>query len=315
MCPDENVRQHLQLLLAPGCATTTAAARQQGQIPMKLIDSIVAPGSKLGGGLKSGAGDDRYAFDEAAGWAAVIDGATDVGPVRLYPDAESDAARYAELLAAAMMAAPAVAGETPADYFRRLLTHVADAASLEARVPLRDAPLSSYPTAAATWTRLREGRIEAATLGDTIAILRTPEGAVTVFGEPEKPGDEQARARTIMQRTEAERLKWLQDTRAVHNTSGGYWVFGVQPEAADHIVHQTGEAPAGSHLLMMTDGFYRLVSPYGRYSDAQLIGAAIARGLPALMSELRSMESRPEDDAALGRFKTSDDATALLFEV
>jgi hypothetical protein len=282
---------------------------------MKLLDQISSPGSKLEGGMKSGAGDDRHVFDEAAGWAAVIDGATDVGPVRLFPNAESDAARYAEILAAELLAAPIRPDEAPASYFARLMPRVTAACERETRIPLRDAPLSSSPTAAATWVRVASGKLEAATLGDSIAILRTPEGVVTVLGEPGKPGDEQARARTIMQRTEAERLKWLQDTRAIHNTPNGYWVFGVQPEAAAHIVHQTAEAPPGSHLLIMSDGYYRLVSPYGRYSDAQLIGAAIARGLPALMSELRAMESRPEDDAALGRFKTSDDATALLFEV
>ena len=65
----------------------------------------------------------------------------------------------------------------------------------------------------------------------------------------------------------------------------------------------------------MTDGFYRLVSPYGRYTDAGLIEAASAKGLGALMSELRGMEASPEDDAKIGRFKTSDDATALLIEV
>jgi hypothetical protein len=36
---------------------------------VKLLDSISFPGSKLGGGMKTGTGDDRYAFDEAAGWA------------------------------------------------------------------------------------------------------------------------------------------------------------------------------------------------------------------------------------------------------
>lgn len=282
---------------------------------MKLVDSIAAPGSKLEGGLKTGAGDDRYVFDEGAGWAAVIDGATDVGPIRIYPEAESDAAKYADLLAAAFVAAPVGPDETPDAYFRRLLPSVSDAATKAARVPFKDVPLSSCPTAAATWVRIASGRIEGATLGDSIAIVRTPEGAVTVIGEPGKPGDEQARARTILQRSEAERLKWLQDTRAVHNTPGGYWVFGVQPEAAAHIVHQSADAPAGSHVLMMTDGFYRLVSPYGRYSDEQLIGIAIARGLGPLMTELRALEASPADDAAIGRFKTSDDATALLFEV
>jgi hypothetical protein len=91
-------------------------------------------------------------------------------------------------------------------------------------------------------------------------------------------------------------------------------VFGVQPEAAAHIVHQSTDAPAGTRVLMMTDGFYRLVSPYGRYSDAQLVEAASDIGLGALLSELRGMEASPEDDAKIGRFKTSDDATALLLE-
>jgi hypothetical protein len=74
------------------------------------------------------------------------------------------------------------------------------------------------------------------------------------------------------------------------------------------------DAPAGTLVLAMTDGFYRLVSPYGRYSDAQLIEAVSAKGLGALLTELRAQEASPEDDARIGRFKTSDDATALLLE-
>jgi hypothetical protein len=103
--------------------------------------------------------------------------------------------------------------------------------------------------------------------------------------------------------------------RAIHNTPKGYWVFGVQPEAAAKIVYQDALAPEGTKVLVMTDGFYRLVSPYGRYTDEGLIDAVIARGLGPLMRELRDMEASPEDDAKIGRFKTSDDATALLLEV
>jgi hypothetical protein len=40
-----------------------------------------------------------------------------------------------------------------------------------------------------------------------------------------------------------------------------------------------------------------------------------ARGLGELMRELRGMETSAADDTAIGRFKTSDDATALLLEV
>jgi hypothetical protein len=151
-------------------------------------------------------------------------------------------------------------------------------------------------------------------LGDTLAIVRQCDGVVAVCGDGGKPADESARARKVMALTPEERRQWLQDTRAIHNTPAGYWVFGVQPEAASHIVFQTAPCPPGTRALLMSDGFYRLVSPYGRYSDAELIELAAAQGLGALMSELRGLESSPADDAKIGRFKTSDDATALLLE-
>jgi len=229
--------------------------------------------------------------------------------------AESDAARFAELFAAELLVAPVEAAEAPQAYFERMLPKLRTAVEKELRVPLKDAPLSSYPTAAATWVRVKGGRIEGATLGDAVAIVRTPDGRVTAFGETGKPAEEQVRAKRVMAMTIEDRRKWLQGVRAIHNTEKGYWVFGVQPEAAAHIVYQTSDAPAGTRVLAMTDGFYRLVSPYGRYSDAQLIEAASAKGLGALMAELRGMEASPEDDARIGRFKTSDDATALLIEV
>jgi hypothetical protein len=281
---------------------------------MKLVDYVASPGSNPGGGMKSGAGDDRYVFDEAAGWACVIDGATDVGPVRVLSKGETDAARFAELFAAELLAAPAGANESPQAYFTRFLPRLRAVAEKEAKIPLKDAPKSSYPTAAATWVRTRGGKVEGATLGDSIAIVRTPAGQVTVFGEASKPAEEQTRAKRVMAMPPDDRRKWLQDVRAIHNTEKGYWVFGVQPEAAGHAVYQSIDAPAGTQVLAMTDGFYRLVSPYGRYSDAQLIEAASAKGLGALLSELRAQEASPEDDAKIGRFKTSDDATALLLE-
>ena len=281
---------------------------------MKLLDSISFPGSKLGGGMKTGTGDDRYAFDEAAGWVCVVDGATDVGPVRIFAAAESDAARYAEIFAETIVRHPADAREIPQAWFARLLPRLRAAIEREVKIPLKDAPLASYPTAAATWVRHRKGRLEGATLGDSIAIVKSPDGAVTVFGEAGKAADEQGRAKTVMAMTPEDQLKWLQDVRAIHNTRGGYWVFGVQPEAAEHIVHQSCDAPAGTKALVMSDGFYRLVSPYERYTDEGLVDAVMDRGLGALMRELREMEASPEDDARIGRFKTSDDATALLVE-
>ncbi|MEZ5939300.1 MAG: protein phosphatase 2C domain-containing protein [Hyphomonadaceae bacterium] len=282
---------------------------------MKLIDQIASPGSHLGGGLKSGTGDDRYVFDEGAGWACVIDGATDVGPVRVFRAGESDAARFAEMFAARMIAHPARPDETPMAYFARFAQLLSAAVSAEAIMPLADAPRSSWPTAAAAWVRVRNTQLEAAMLGDCLVLVRTPEGAVRLLGRGDKPADEQARAREVMRRTPEERLKWLQAGRATHNTEGAYWIFGVQPEAAAHILIQTAPCPPGAHVLLVTDGFYRLVSPYGRYDDDGLFEAVLDKGLGVVLAELRGLEADPGDDQAVGRIKTSDDATALLFEI
>src|SRR5690349_5390524 len=112
---------------------------------MNVIDYITSAGSKFepgarftGAGLKSGTGDDRYVFDEAAGWACVIDGATDVGPVRIFSKAESDAARFAEIFAAELLSSPATAGESPPAYIARLLPRLRAAVEKETKIPLKD---------------------------------------------------------------------------------------------------------------------------------------------------------------------------------
>src|SRR5262249_6807708 len=151
--------------------------------------------------------------------------------------------------------------ESPQAYLTRFLPRLRAAAEKETKIPLKDAPLASYPTAAAIWLRIRNGKAEAATLGDSIAILRDPSGKVSVLGEASKPAEEQARAKKAMEMPPEGLLKWLQDVRALHNTGDGYWVFGVQTEAAAHATYQTADAPSGTRILMMTDGFYRLVSP------------------------------------------------------
>ena len=68
-------------------------------------------------------------------------------------------------------------------------------------------------------------------------------------------------------------------------------------------------------VLLCTDGFYRLADMYGLYDDQALIRAARDRGLAGLVAELRGFEADAADDIRFGRFKTSDDAAALLLRV
>ncbi|MBU6318888.1 MAG: protein phosphatase 2C domain-containing protein [Alphaproteobacteria bacterium] len=281
---------------------------------MRIRDVISAPGTSLLGGLKDGSGDDRFAYDEQAGWACVIDGATDVGPVRLFPDAESDAAWFAEAVARTCLEYPAASAERLDQYFVRLVSELRHRCARASIIPLEVAPRASLPTAAVTWMRWARGNLEAATLGDTLALIETPDGKIGVIGDVARPEDESARARQVMQMSRDDRLRWLAELRARHNVEAGYWILGVQPEAASHLVCQTHECPEGSRGLLMTDGFYRLVSPYGRFTHRDLIRRAFEDGLGTLMTELRLLEASPDEDAEIGRFKTSDDATALMIE-
>jgi hypothetical protein len=75
------------------------------------------------------------------------------------------------------------------------------------------------------------------------------------------------------------------------------------------------ETPAGTRVLLMTDGFLALVSDYERYDVPSLLAAAESKGLAALGQELREIERNDADGARYPRFKTHDDATALLFRV
>lgn len=71
----------------------------------------------------------------------------------------------------------------------------------------------------------------------------------------------------------------------------------------------------GSVALLASDGFLALATDYGRYDPDSLIAAAQGEGLEALLAELRAIEQGAPEGLSYPRFKTSDDATALLLRV
>ncbi len=99
------------------------------------------------------------------------------------------------------------------------------------------------------------------------------------------------------------------------NTEGGYWVLGVEPEAAKHV--EVGSVPLETPAagLLMSDGFYRLVDTFGLVAEDRLLGRAREEGLSALLAEVRQAEDNDPDCLRHPRFKPKDDATALLLEM
>jgi hypothetical protein len=74
-------------------------------------------------------------------------------------------------------------------------------------------------------------------------------------------------------------------------------------------------AEEGTTILICSDGFLALASDYGRYDAKALFDAALSRGLRPLFEELRTIENGDPEGKKYPRFKTSDDATAVIVRV
>jgi len=103
--------------------------------------------------------------------------------------------------------------------------------------------------------------------------------------------------------------------RALRNQLAGYDVLDVNVSCRERFEHQSFEQADTRDLLMMSDGFYRLVDTFGRYDDASLFQAVERNGLAALLAELRSVENDDPECTRHPRFKRHDDATALWLAV
>jgi hypothetical protein len=109
----------------------------------------------------------------------------------------------------------------------------------------------------------------------------------------------------------------LRRHRNRYNREGGpVWTLGTAPQAADHIAVRRFAPTLPATGLLCTDGFAALADSYDRYDVRAFVEAAMEQGLAALLRELRRIEREEDPDGRqFPRFKVSDDASALLFEV
>lgn len=186
-------------------------------------------------------------------------------------------------------------------------------------------PLHAWPIAALTWMRVsaRAGA-HCATLyglGDCKSLLRTPTGACIDLDPFVNPQDAVLQAEIAKLRAEGltdpverrERmLPMLRARREVQNTQLAPAVLCLHPNGAFDARVRKIDLEPGASLLIMTDGFYRLVDPYGCYTDSGLAGACIERGLAAMLDELRTYEAVVGGTAARA-VKAADDASAVIW--
>jgi len=273
----------------------------------ELLESLSLPGDP------SKPNEDSFSY--AAGFACVFDGATVLGE-NLMPG-RSDAQWIAQF-GARRLRAHADEGGRPRDALRA----AASDAQKSFNALRKRAPAETYETPLASLMALfaRDDRLDAHWFGDCSALIRSPNGTISVVGEALKLRTRERNRVSQLAEPDgvaatAVREKFLPALRASRNRvnkAGGDWLFSPDAKCADHAAEAQLAVEPGSQILMASDGFFALVSDYRRYTVEALMEAAQSHGLTALGEELRAIEAADPKGHSYPRFKTSDDATALL---
>lgn len=266
----------------------------------EVLDSVNDPGSP------GKTGDDRFGFDASAGCAWVIDGATDATDLKPLPGAESGAAWLAEAVSSRLLAGP-LAGEAATTYFGRVLTDVRSEAERKSRVPLASLPGEAMPVASTLWLRRDAQACEFVWAGDCFAIAGAGTGEARLIGNQEKAEAETREAGRMLALSREERWAMLQAQRRAANAPQR-GLITLNPAAAAHLSSVRVFLPPGTYVLLMTDGFFRFVEPYGLDTPASLLARVLKDGLLPALRALRAHESKPHSQ----RLKARDDAAALL---
>ena len=278
----------------------------------RLIDAITAPGNP------AKANDD--AWMAAPTLAAVIDGATSLNDPIM--PGTSDAAWLAHL-AAERLLAHQCSGNAQAALHAAVADLEAAFALHRNRPPvaMHEVPCASLMLIAPAG----DAAITALSYGDCSAIVLQDDGSVLVIGDAlAKRAIEASEVTRLAEdagvdpastSTRAEFLPALRESRNRYNRGEGPWIMVPDVNCVDHAKSAEFDAPAGTIILLASDGFTALISDYGVYDAAGLVSAAKSKGLSSLVKELRAIESEDPTGKQFARYKKSDDATAILVEI
>jgi hypothetical protein len=187
------------------------------------------------------------------------------------------------------------------------------------------APVYAWPIAAMTWIRILPGRGAAELilycLGDCKTLLSRPDGTVQDLDPWVNPQEAilqdaiGALAREGVSDPAARRerlLPMLRRRREEQNTAPFPDTLCLAPAGPFAARRYSLRAERGSTLLCMTDGFYRLVDPYGLHTDASLMQACAREGLDSMLAALRGHEHAAGAGTGMA-VKQADDASAVTW--
>ena len=289
-------------------------------MPVQVIAQICCGTKDYTG---KGVCEDTYAIvgDAACGAAWVLDGATNLD--RNYvPGVDSDAAWYAQSLSAALQKT-SLNQQAPGAIFRHVIEDVAT--EFNAKVDRAALPLYAQPSAAGVWLRWQDNQFDYASLGDCRVIVKTTGDAARLIGPDADIFSDARRNQQIKELREANNLQTADDifefflphnrtARATMNTENGYRIFSIHADAADHLDQASLTLNKPAHILLMSDGLFRLIDVIPTYNLETLMATAINNGLQSLYDELRALEQADPDCHAHPRTKAFDDVSAILLQ-
>jgi serine/threonine protein phosphatase PrpC len=259
----------------------------------------------------------------AAHLAWVLDGATGLPQERLLPGSTDAQWLVSEVCSFFERLTDCSPADQHLSALSAFLSSRFQAARLRAPSP---EGLEELPSASLAFAAIEGQSLKIANIGDCRTLVRFPDGATRQFGDsPVSALDAQVVRRLVeLQRSDrnasygalkAELTPLIRRNRLLKNQPNGYGVLEPRDSWLQYVQYFAAEAAPGTLVLMVSDGFYRLVDHYRLYSDESLLAAAVKGGLKALAQRLRQVEEEDPECRAHPRLKPRDDASALLLVV
>ncbi|MFZ6760217.1 hypothetical protein ACO0K9_23700 [Undibacterium sp. Ji50W] len=180
-------------------------------------------------------------------------------------------------------------------------------------------PCYAWPIAALTWLRIHANGEEVSiyALGDCKSFLLEANASFIDLDPYDNPQEVILKSAIDALRHEGldEQARWarllpmLRERRVSQNMNPQPSILCLYPHGRFAAREHHIKLKQSDRVLIMTDGFYRLVDSYHLYDTAGLMQACVTRGLPAMMQKLREHEAGKSGGMTV---KKADDATVAM---
>lgn len=262
--------------------------------------------------------EDVYGAENDFAW--VLDGATGIADSSI-TNHTSDAGWYVERVDNELRN---VIRKQPGVHTQELLRKAIKAVAEDYRAAIKnqEEPLFA-PSAAFAMLRVQGHGVEFSGLGDCAALFTNKDGSIGYFeGDQGEAIDKQSIQRLITEQTKTpdagheeivDRIKpFLRRNRSRMNTPEGYWILSFSEASLNHTYTQRTELDPRKPVILMSDGFTRLLQMLDGMNQEKLYQAILSKGVHSTGALLREIESKDSSCRRYPRFKKSDDATCVV---